>query len=599
MSLDLHSVPFDAAGGTHASAARRAIGRPALDPWALFLRETLQNSWDARTDLAGPIDFAVDYRWMTPQQLQFLRSEVFPVAPPAGLGLEEMLAEPDLALLIVSDSGTRGLGGPTRADVHVEGRTDFVDFVRNVGRSADKEIGGGTYGFGKGVLFEASAAATVIVFTRTKDQDGQTVSRLIAIGIGESYDLDGLQYTGRHFWGRSDREVGVEPLVGAEAEAVAARLGMTRLGRDGTGTALAVVAPVAHEEAETSDEEIIRRIAEAALQWAWPHIVDETICFQFSHEGNPVELRDPRRDPVLGRYVDAYFAATGQQEDMASDTRFRVMDVKSQRPVKTLGRLGTRFFTAPRDVVSVIPMDGVALMRRPRLIVKYLSVSPDPSGRGQVSVFVADDGVDADFASSEPVAHDDWAPESMRLPKGHFNPVRVALDRIKEEFRNRARVHVPDDHVGTSRVVTQLATRLGSLLTPAPGGAPGLRPPRASKASGVRSPSAPGAARVEGRPRIWLEDGRLVAEYRVVLEGVWTPGDRLLAEPRVVLATGGTESSAPVGADQPAVRQWRTTEGGVVAEEGEVALVDWPTELLVVVEQPRETVVLVALRRLP
>ena len=46
--LSRYSEPFAASGGMGARTTRRALGARTLSFWELFLRETLQNSWDAR-----------------------------------------------------------------------------------------------------------------------------------------------------------------------------------------------------------------------------------------------------------------------------------------------------------------------------------------------------------------------------------------------------------------------------------------------------------------------------------------------------------------------------------------------------------------------
>ena len=43
-----HPERFLESGGLFGRSAASALGRPNLDAWELFTRETLQNSWDAR-----------------------------------------------------------------------------------------------------------------------------------------------------------------------------------------------------------------------------------------------------------------------------------------------------------------------------------------------------------------------------------------------------------------------------------------------------------------------------------------------------------------------------------------------------------------------
>lgn len=130
--LSRHSERFAASGGIGARTTRRALGAHTLGFWELFLRETLQNSWDARQSEAGPIKFSVDAWNATLGQRAYLRDYLL-VDPPPLLGLDVALEDPGLTLLAVSDTGTWGLSGPTRADLDPSsfpgGRTDFVDLV--------------------------------------------------------------------------------------------------------------------------------------------------------------------------------------------------------------------------------------------------------------------------------------------------------------------------------------------------------------------------------------------------------------------------------------------------------------------------------------
>ena len=113
--LSRYSERFAASGGMGARATRRALGAHTLGFWELFLRETLQNSWDARRSSSGPISFSVGAWTATTAQRTYLRDYVL-TEPPSHLGLEPALEDPALTFLAVSDGDTWGLSGPARAD---------------------------------------------------------------------------------------------------------------------------------------------------------------------------------------------------------------------------------------------------------------------------------------------------------------------------------------------------------------------------------------------------------------------------------------------------------------------------------------------------
>lgn len=598
-SLELYSEPFQPIGSIDARASRRAIGRPTLDHWSVFLRETLQNSWDARTNKRGSIHFSVDAWWATEVQRRLLREEIFLQEPP-DLGLREALTEGDLGLLLVTDSGTRGLTGPTRADVAAD-ESDFVDLVRNIGRDESKGIAGGTYGFGKAVLYNASACATVLIFTRTHVA-GRAVSRLIAMAVGASYTRNRRRFTGRHWWGVPDDTTGVEPLTGRAAETLAARLGIETLPNGATGTAILVIAPIAYEEEYL--EEIVERIAGAATWYAWPHMVKvgrlgPSIRFSFSYDGKPHRPPDPEVHPILKHYTAGYRLATDVLAGESLDVQWpwTVSAMKSERPIRRLGVLAHRLYEAPSLSAESEGAPGdltshVALMRNPRFVVRYMEVPRDPNGLAMAGVFIGDPELDAEFAAAEPVAHDDWSPRYLQLEKFERNPVRQALDRIRHAFRTGALHGNPDEGAGGFRGLTKVSSLLGDLLTGQLGGTDARTPADphgggevgisgrtnvgggrdgtqtdgkgVGESSGRRGFKSPPRIELAERPRLLVTDaGAMASEFDFDL--VWTRDSnpvRIAASPRVVIDGNHLEDpdEAPVGAERPTVMGWRNRE---------------------------------------
>ena len=74
--LTLHAECFKAAGGMTADGMKKLLGTPALSLLETVIRETVQNSWDARRE-----DFGVGYRIrpreLRPKELAVLEEEVF------------------------------------------------------------------------------------------------------------------------------------------------------------------------------------------------------------------------------------------------------------------------------------------------------------------------------------------------------------------------------------------------------------------------------------------------------------------------------------------------------------------------------------------
>ena len=79
-------------------------------------------------------------------------------------------------------------------------------------------LGGGTYGFGKTISYVTSSVGTILIWSRCEGSSGLE-HRLIGSAIGDGFNMDGLRFTGRHWWGNAIASEGrVEPVVGDLAE---------------------------------------------------------------------------------------------------------------------------------------------------------------------------------------------------------------------------------------------------------------------------------------------------------------------------------------------------------------------------------------------
>lgn len=470
--LTRYSERFAASGGMGARATRRALGAHTLGFWELFLRETLQNSWDARRSAAGPISFSVGAWTATTAQRTYLRDYVL-TDPPPHLGLEPALEDPALTLLAVSDSGTWGLSGPARADVDpatmLGGRSDFVDFIRDTGRRADKGYAGGTYGFGKVVLCEASAVSTIVIYTKTM-MGSLDSSRFIAMAIGnDEYKERGVRYTGRHWWGDVDACGQLaEPLRGPDADASAFRLGMHRLIEGVSGTAILVVGPRSpHAPTDENLETITSHIAHAAAEYAWPHMLPgqaASIDLKVTLGGEPVHVPSPATDPRLRIFADAFMRCQQLAEgtlEPGDMWPWHHRALMSSRPVADLGTLVWHQSLPPaRSAANSEPQSQVALIRNPHFVVTYRDVPAHPSGGNTYGVFLAAPELDEKYAESENQTHNEWKPRQGI----YFDPARRVLRQINEEIKERPRGDRSLSASGEAPGVVSIASALGVLL---------------------------------------------------------------------------------------------------------------------------------------
>lgn len=612
-----YSQPYPAEGASAAEGIRNQLGRPELDLLTILVRESAQNSWDARiVDSGVPVDYRVDLWTVSPAHLGSWRDLLLPGAPAAAcLPLRETLRGNVVRMLAVSDRGTNGLGGPTRADKVFGGVRDFVSFVRNIGEPRDTVNGGGTYGFGKAIFYLLSAPGTVLLYTRCRVEDGTHQTRLMVCAMWKSYfaadDGTDRRFTGRHWWGDMSGDV-VEPLVDQDADLVAHRLGLRRFAPDETGTTIVVIDPIL-----TRDDEVLEPtaaadyLAESIVWQLWPKMVvpanGGTPAMRFSVfcDGVEREVPDPRRRRPIKMFVDAYERMSGPEGQ----------ELACLSPVKPLGRLGLVTRTMPpleatlaSNMAGVGPaVHHVCLMRPAELVVTYWPGPKPPSEyQGYAGVFRGFDRMDDVYAKAEPPTHDAWNHQLLEYPENTY--VRTTFRRIKESvegllgLRGVARDGAAKIALGaassmfsglvgggwgtggatdfgkpgSTTVVTRPGKRkdddIGSAVPPAGEGVAGGRndPDRAAAsgdAPGVphRLPSAP-------RPRVqyvgepYFDDRNdtslLVQEFRLPV--------RVLQRIRIDLAVvlpgiGAREAEPPSGAPVPELIGWEDATGTVHA----------------------------------
>ncbi|MFF7889295.1 hypothetical protein ACH40F_51745 [Streptomyces sp. NPDC020794] len=483
-------------GASNAEGIRNQLGRPDLDPLQVLVREAAQNSWDVRRDTTTEVGFDVALSRPGPSGLQPWRETLLPAfGDDVSCGLDGVLRDPDTVLLTISDRGTGGLGGPLRGDRVHHGSADFVGLVRDIGRTSRRMHSGGTYGFGKGVLFTTSAAGTIVVRTRCWWQ-GRIQTRLIAVALGAGFDRAEQRYTGRHWWGRIAADNIPDPLLDDEADAVADVLGLPVRAPDELGTDIVIVGArlgsraVAGDQGEEGEcprtmEEAARFIGSAMLWELWPVMIDTPLrttrmrC-RVSVDGRELVLPEADRLPRLQPFVRAHRSAHNNGPN-----------VRSRNPAVDLGRFAVEAFMTPvrghwTDVAAPTdgPMHHCALMRQAGLVVQYRPGPQLPDADVSYgAVFRTDVGVDDAFASAEPPTHDAWVAKNLQDANAR-KLVRSALRTIDHRVRAYALAE-PERAAatGTQPPLGALASRFSSLLPTGTGQGAASRPP----ASGGRT----------------------------------------------------------------------------------------------------------------
>jgi hypothetical protein len=547
-----------------------------------MIREAIQNSCDAKSDVSRNVRFAIDAFDFDAKQLSWLH-ELFQEIPP-GVGLGEALMQSSIRALVLSDRGTVGLAGPTRTDYVDEDTEDknFVEFFRNVGRLDRVVIGGGTYGFGKASLYQMSEADTIMAYSRVR-AGRAAETRLMAAALGSQYREPGKgrgkNCTGRHWWGRQEDEI-VEPLRGREADRVASVLGFPAFEGDETGTSIMILAP---RVGDVSLSDFCRSLSEAALWYIWPRMLKDArgqsdFVLNIRCDGKRMNVPAIEEHSVLKHYEAAYRLALEKGNQRAPSGPFRLarFEVWCQRPIKLLGSLGlSRIFS--NAVAQEVPEDGlqlnsvptgilshVALLRAPRMVVKYVQCPAPTDGAGMVGVFVADPELNSVFADAEPVTHDGWNGESLER-RNDQTYVRVSLRRIFELTREYLQPADVGEAATASVPLGALSKFLGGLVATSSGsGAEGQ--PIGGTGTIPGSGTTRNSVRLEPRREISLSrhGGVTVAKFPLRVKGLIGPTRiNISVKPFVVVADGSPEGDMPIGGIAPEIVGWESPDGTV------------------------------------
>lgn len=486
---------YPATGGLAAAGFYQLLGRPRLDPLTVLVRETAQNSWDARASDVGPVQFRIDGRELMADERRVLAQSVFTDSENVqGVELNQRLTGEELTGIFISDRKTKGLGGPLRADQQdPDGIYDWVDFVLNVGKANTQGMTGGTYGFGKTICYVVSSVNSIVIHSRTQHR-GRPQSRLIACAIGDEFRRKRRLCTGRHWWGKPN-EGGPEPLTGARADQLASKIGMPDFGEDECGTNILIISP---DLGGRSLEQAMTFIAESMTWHLWPKMIrsrgKRSMELSVSCRDNDVVVPQPRDRPPLDGFADAFRVLRDGSDEQGPESVALIDEIKAQRPKTDIGMLvtvpkpkrrrrdiddGHRADDpeSPASAASITgPAHHVALLRGPDLVVDYMEVpSPVDTHIDWTAVFKSHDEHDGSFAQSEPPTHDSWQPELM--PKGTDKTiVNVALREIRQALDRHLRpASKPedDDVTSTARVANKLAHLVRSTQGKGPGRAGG------------------------------------------------------------------------------------------------------------------------------
>lgn len=532
------------------TAIRRNLGVTELHPLVILLRETAQNSWDARQGDSISLTYAVEP--LGEARVDGFKRHLSP-GPLDGLPLMDWLRS-DAPILIVSDRRTSGLGGPTRSDVAYEGpdRPNFVNFMRNVGEKRDRELGGGTYGFGKGILYRQAQAGVVLVDTMCVFE-GRSQRRVMAAGLGDPFTLEHRRHTGRHWWGQTVDGI-IEPFVGDDAVIVASELGLKGFSAGETGTDVYVLGadfgPSDDPEGRLDRHQAGEMLVSAALWNLWPMLIDHggsrSIDITVTVDGVALPIPDPEALARLQPFVQA-LVKLNAGEGLVNTRRSAPIEVG-----RFAASTGPYMPNEPDIIRRAEPFEGpsrhCALMRSVELVVGYVEGPPPSDPLLQYgAVFRASEEADEYFAEAEPPTHNAWYTQNLSgTARGVVTGARTFYTRELERLMSEPSHE--GEHVRVP--LGKLSHHLARLLPAATGDGGGDSGGGGGGGGGGVSPRL---LKLEGSARFDLDDD----EPRIIQDVSVLASERIrLIATASVAVDGGSEKQAPAKSELPQVLGW-------------------------------------------
>lgn len=588
MTFVIHREEYAKTGGMSSKGISKLLGCPDNDRLVTLVREAFQNSWDAR--LGGNRKVKMQIIGLLPDESRhaFLKSEVL-VDPPKESEVARVLKDPaNSGMLLIVDRGTKGLSGPYMMGDATEEteKPHFIDFVWVWGGRHDT-VEGGTYGYGKAALYNASSCRTILVHTKCEWR-GKLQERLIVCGI--NVDERSRKYTGRLWWGRETDGGDFGPYVNRDAARIAERLGFPAFGEDETGTTIAILAPGGVEDLDLANE--VRRLGRDASQWFWSRIDQKKLSVHCDCADEHWEVSvDEWPLPAYRRALTAILAVRSGDK---APKDVVVEEIWCRKPPVLLGHLAlTRCLSAaikPPDLshteaddedlsasAAGIRAESVALMRRPQMVVQYRRArAAATQGITWAGAFLTTDNDDIErvFAAAEPPAHDNWI--TSQVPeKANRRLVNMALKRVDEAILQflapTDQTAIRPDETPHALLARDLAGIIAGVAD-GQGSGPGKpAPPRGG--GGGALPRAGLHVSSKGRPLVKGDGSVIVITFTYDLRGRIPEGEewRLEAKIGVILDGSDLETEAPAGESRPEFKHWIDPKGTTHLEPRPIA----------------------------
>ncbi|MBU3217455.1 hypothetical protein KPL54_20340 [Clostridium estertheticum] len=245
---------------------------PILD---LFIRESVQNSLDAKNDIDKYV--TVKFKTGSFNKLRF-NSELEGITET----LDKRYNEEEYKYISISDTNTVGLTGKLHYDdLSDNNYGNLLKLIYEISKPQDAEGAGGSWGLGKTVYFRVGMGL-VLYYSRIRKEDGEYESRMAACLVEDENNADSLipQYEGKSkrgiaWWGEKRGENKTQPLTDKDyINRILDIFNIEQYKDDETGTT--IIIPYINQEELLSNNQIVD-ITEGGEQkkQSWQYNIEE------------------------------------------------------------------------------------------------------------------------------------------------------------------------------------------------------------------------------------------------------------------------------------------------------------------------------------
>jgi len=444
----------------------------------ILARESIQNSVDAAVDESALVtvkfvELQLDYGRLpfTQDFWAFLQA-----GHPRRGDLAEIRRKNSPALC-VEDYNTTGLPGPPH---DIDSR--MFRLMGELGGTKDLRGQGGAYGYGKAVYILSGELFTFFAFTVV---DGKPY--FFGSSFQDRHASDTAQRTGLAWFCADGSEEDVPLAIeGAEALRIAKALGIPRALDPDLKQGTSILIPYHSVDLDTLEQQVVR-------SW-WPRMIDKRLNVVVRRGGHSDRLIQPNNDPVAKHYIPLYQRVTTDRQHLTKDDGYSaIQHRKEELGWLLLGEMKQNGNGSDENSESEF-RHGIALIRGPRMVVRYYAWSRSRPRDGIIGVFVASDSANRLLQKAEPPAHDDWG-KTGRLSQGEFTFVKAVKDGIRKAYGEFDKAFVPSTDGVDLPAVIELRRFFGDLVA-----SPGkVKPPQQTEPISIQNRRSSTRSTTDGR----------------------------------------------------------------------------------------------------